>query len=46
VPGRYVLVDHSISRAVDKGAIAHIDVVGDPNPEIYHDPSGHPMGGH
>lgn len=46
VPGRYQLVDHCISRAVDKGAVAYIDVVGDPNPEIYHDPAGHPMGGH
>lgn len=46
VPGRYQLVDHSISRAVDKGALAFIDVQGDPDPEIYYDPAGHPMSGH
>ncbi len=43
VPGRYQLLDHSISRAVDKGAIAFIDVYGDVDPEIFHDPAGHPM---
>jgi len=49
VPGRYQLVDHSISRAIDKGAVAFIDVEGQPVSEIYHDPAGHPMpgmGGH
>jgi len=43
VPGRYQLVDHSISRAVDKGAVAFIDVYGDLDPEIFHDPAGHPL---
>lgn len=43
VPGRYTLVDHAISRAIDKGAVAHLDVEGDPNPAIYQDPGGHPM---
>ena len=49
VPGRYQLVDHSISRAIDKGAVAFIDVEGDVDPSIYNDPAGHPMpgtGGH
>lgn len=49
VPGRYMLVDHSISRAIDKGAVAFIDVTGEPNEAIYKDPHGHPMpgqGGH
>lgn len=49
VPGRYQLVDHSISRAIDKGAVAFIDVEGELDPSLYHDPAGHPMpgtGGH
>ncbi|MDF2628794.1 MAG: major anaerobically induced outer membrane protein [Symbiobacteriaceae bacterium] len=49
VPGRYMLVDHSISRAINKGAVAYLDVTGNPNEEIYHDPMGHPSpgtGGH
>ena len=49
VPGRYQLVDHSISRAIDKGAVAFIDVDGQPDDAIYNDPAGHPMpgtGGH
>ena len=49
VPGRYMLVDHSISRAIDKGAVAFLEVEGKPDESIYHDPNGHPMpgtGGH
>lgn len=49
VPGRYMLVDHAISRAIDKGAVGFLDVVGEPDTSIYHDPHGHPMpgqGGH
>lgn len=49
LPGRYMLVDHSISRAIDKGAVAFIDVTGSPDETIYKDPHGHPMpgqGGH
>lgn len=34
VPGRYVLVDHSLSRA-ERGLAAWIDVEGKPNPEIF-----------
>lgn len=45
VPGNYTLVDHSISRALDKGAVAVIKVEGAENKDIYNgavDPnSGH-----
>ena len=34
VPGRYLLVDHSIVRAMDKGAIGSIEVVGAEQPGI------------
>jgi nitrite reductase (NO-forming) len=32
VPGRFIFVDHSISRGIDKGALGYIDVTGAPNP--------------
>jgi plastocyanin len=35
VPSTIVLVDHALSRAVDKGAIAQIVVSGEANPEIF-----------
>lgn len=35
VPGRYLLVDHSLSRALDKGALGSIEVVGVARPEIF-----------
>src|SRR5690606_17380481 len=35
VPGNYVLVDHSIFRAFNKGAIGMLKVEGSENPEIY-----------
>lgn len=35
VPGEYLLVDHSISRAIDKGAIAQIVAKGEENTEIF-----------
>jgi nitrite reductase (NO-forming) len=35
VPGSYVLVDHSIFRAFNKGALAILQVEGDERPEIY-----------
>lgn len=38
VPGTYVLVDHSLSRAVDKGVLGHLVVTGDANPEIFDAP--------
>jgi nitrite reductase (NO-forming) len=35
VPGNYVLVDHSIFRAFNKGALAILEVTGDQNLAIY-----------
>lgn len=35
VPGSYVLVDHSIFRAFNKGALGILKVEGAPNPAIY-----------
>lgn len=35
VPGVYTLVDHSLSRAIDKGAVAHLIVRGEENPDIF-----------
>jgi nitrite reductase (NO-forming) len=35
VPGNYVLVDHSIFRAFNKGALAVLAVAGEPRPDIY-----------
>ena len=35
VPGSYVLVDHSIFRAFNKGALAILQASGEENPEIY-----------
>ena len=40
VPSTIVLVDHALSRAVDKGAIGQIVVAGDPNIEIFEDVTG------
>lgn len=35
VPGKYLLVDHSLSRAIDKGAFGEIIVEGPEQPEIF-----------
>ena len=35
-PGEYVLVDHSIFRAFNKGAIGKLKVTGEKNPKVYH----------
>jgi nitrite reductase (NO-forming) len=35
VPGRFLLVDHSISRAMDKGALGSLVVGGDDRPDIF-----------
>ena len=35
VPGNYVIVDHSIFRAFNKGALAIMEVTGDPSLAIY-----------
>lgn len=34
-PGEYLLVDHSIMRAFNKGALAVLDVTGDKNMKVY-----------
>lgn len=34
-PGEYVIVDHSLSRAFNKGAIGKIKVTGEANPKIH-----------
>lgn len=48
VPSTLVLVDHALTRAVDKGAIGQIVVSGEANPEIFEaDETGEPAtGGH
>lgn len=40
VAGRFILVDHAISRAIDKGALGYIDVEGDPNPSQFNPLTG------
>jgi nitrite reductase (NO-forming) len=35
VPGSFVLVDHSIFRAFNKGALGILEVSGEANPEVY-----------
>lgn len=35
VPGRYLLVDHAIFRAIDKGAVGVLEVSGPEAPEIF-----------
>ena len=35
VPGRFLLVDHSLSRALDKGALGSVMVSGDARPDIF-----------
>jgi nitrite reductase (NO-forming) len=40
VPGTYLLVDHSISRAIDKGALGSIVVTGPENPDLFESISG------
>jgi nitrite reductase (NO-forming) len=46
VPGTYTLVDHSLSRAIDKGAVAQIVVEGNANPEVFDVPAGQEMSNH
>ena len=41
VPGTYLLVDHALPRAIDKGAAAQVVVTGDHDTSIY----GGPVGG-
>jgi nitrite reductase (NO-forming) len=35
VPGTFILVDHSIFRAFNKGAIGMLEATGDANPQVY-----------
>jgi nitrite reductase (NO-forming) len=35
VPGKYLLVDHSLTRSIDKGALAELIVEGPEQPELY-----------
>lgn len=35
VPGKYQLVDHSLTRAIDKGALAELVIEGAAQPELY-----------
>jgi nitrite reductase (NO-forming) len=48
VPGRFLLVDHAISRAMDKGALGAIEVAGAEQPAIFRvlTPGTHGSGGH
>jgi len=48
VPGRYLLVDHSIVRAMEKGAIGALEVAGAEQPGIFKvlAPGSHGTGGH
>ena len=46
VPGRYVLVDHALSR-LDRGAWGAIEVTGNENPDIFKgEPDQHEHSGH
>ena len=48
VPGRFLLVDHSIVRAMEKGALGILEVAGSEQPEIFRvlTPGSHGTGGH
>jgi nitrite reductase (NO-forming) len=48
VPGRFLLVDHSIVRAMDKGALGVLEVAGAEQPGIFRTlvPGTHGTGGH
>lgn len=43
VPGRYLLVDHALPRALNKGAAGYLEVDGAPNPAVF---DGAPGAGH
>jgi nitrite reductase (NO-forming) len=45
VPGRYLLVDHSLSRA-ERGLVGYLIVEGEPAPEIFNAPEGMTDAGH
>ena len=35
VPGRYLLVDHALPRALNKGAVGYLEVTGAPDPSTF-----------
>lgn len=43
-PSTIVLVDHALSRAFDKGAVGHIVVTGEEQPEIFEETTTGPIG--
>jgi len=43
VPGRYLLVDHALPRAINKGALGYLEVAGAPDPSVF---DGAPGSGH
>ena len=43
VPGRYLLVDHALPRALNKGAAGYLEVEGAANPSVF---DGAPGAGH
>lgn len=45
VPGRYILVDHALSR-LERGLVAYLNVTGAENPEIFHSDALANMAGH
>ncbi len=45
VPGRYILVDHSLSR-LERGLAGYLYVEGDEQPAIYHGEGAANMAGH
>jgi nitrite reductase (NO-forming) len=44
VPSTIVLVDHALARAFDKGAIGHIVITGEENPEIFEEVGAETLG--
>ena len=47
VPGRFLLVDHSIVRSMEKGALGSLVVTGPENPAVFRVVKpGMPSGGH
>ncbi len=45
VPGRYILVDHSLTRTLDKGAAGFLEVEGPENPAVFRAVPGGPPAG-
>ena len=46
VPGNYILVDHSLFRAIDKGCVAILSVTGKDDPKIFKPLKSGAAGGH